>query len=137
MDENETASQEQYDSSTSDSEEDGKMAQFSPETGLTNVGPPVTKRARYQHDDDEDRDNQYADIEKGMREEDYDEYPDEGSASELDDKEEYDPEDADEEEKDGEVTVEKVSSFDGSRAITPRSLTKSSDLGIHDIAHRS
>jgi hypothetical protein len=108
MDENETASQEQYDSSPSDSEEDGKMAQFSPETGLTNVGPPVTKRARYHHDDDEDRDNQYADIEKGMREEDYDEYPDEGSASELDDKEEYDPKDADEEEKDEEVTIEKV-----------------------------
>ena len=112
MDENETA-QEQYDSSTSDSE-DGKMAQFSPETGMTNVGPPVTKRARHNDDEREEHANQYEDVTKGQVDEDWDEYVDEGNASELDDKEEYEAKDSTDEEEvnDKEVTLEKVSQLE-------------------------
>lgn len=108
MDENATA-QEQYDSGTSDSE-DGKMAQFSSETGMTNLGRPVTKRARHDDDEHEEHANQYDDVTKGQVDEDWDEYVDEGNASELDDKEEYeanDPSD-DEEIQAKEATLEKV-----------------------------
>jgi hypothetical protein len=102
----------EYDSSPTDSEEDGvAAAHFSPETGLTAVDKPVTKRARISHDAREEHDTQYADVKEEMRDEDWDEYADEGNASELEDgREEYEPKDLpDDEDDDNTVVIKNVS----------------------------
>ena len=108
---NETSVNEnEYDSSPTDSEEDGVAAHFSPETGLTAIDKPVTKRARINHDAREEHDTQYADVKDEMRDEDWDEYADEGNASELEDgKEEYVAKDPSDEEEDNTVVIKNVS----------------------------
>ena len=108
---NETSVNEnEYDSSPTDSEEDGVAAHFSPETGLTAVDKPVTKRARINHDAREEQDTQYADVKEEMRDEDWDEYADEGNTSELEDgREEYEAKDLTDGEEDNTVVIKNVS----------------------------
>jgi hypothetical protein len=71
------------------------MPQFSPEQGLVNTDKPLTKRARLNDDTQDEHGNEFQDVEEEHRDEDYDEYLDEGGASELEDAEEYKPDDPD------------------------------------------
>lgn len=52
-------------------------------------GRPVTKRARRNDDDREEHDTEYDDVKNQMRDEDYDEYLDEGGGGELSDIDQY------------------------------------------------